>query len=89
MLLSPTQPPSILREPMSQMQLVFDEEDEEGKDGERRTEGAGDPQTPAETIATSSRGPQEHTGKTAPQDPGWDAGEDQTLPDFCVCLVIF
>lgn len=68
MLQSPAPSPAILREPVSRMHLVFDEEDDEGQEGERSTEGGKDPQAPVNT------GPQEPTGKSAPQDSGWDAG---------------
>ncbi|XP_018527702.1 homologous recombination OB-fold protein [Lates calcarifer] len=70
MLQSPAPSPAILREPVSRMHLVFDEEDDEGQEGERSTEGGKDPQAPVNT------GPQEPTGKSAPQDSGWDADDD-------------
>lgn len=70
MLLSPTQSPSVLQEPVSCMQLMFDEEDDEGKDWERHTEREGDPRAPVD----SGRGSLERGGSTAPQEPSWDAG---------------
>ncbi|XP_034568166.1 homologous recombination OB-fold protein [Notolabrus celidotus] len=57
----------VSREPVSRMQLMFDEEDDEG--GE-------DPEVPMDTGAGSSRGPQEATGKLSAQDSGWDADDD-------------
>ncbi|XP_040918843.1 homologous recombination OB-fold protein [Toxotes jaculatrix] len=60
----------------SQMHLVFDEEDDEGQEGERCTEGGKDPQAPTDTRVSSSRGHQEPAGNPAPQDPGWDADDD-------------
>ncbi|XP_051244299.1 homologous recombination OB-fold protein [Dicentrarchus labrax] len=69
---SPAQSPSVLREPVSQMHLVFDEEDDEGK----CTEGGEDPRAPIDTKASTSRGPQEPAGKAALQDPGWDSDDD-------------
>ncbi|KAM9394445.1 uncharacterized protein hrob [Pholidichthys leucotaenia] len=70
---SPARSPSVLREPVSRMQLVFDEDDDEGKVEERRTEGAGKPGGPAHG---SSRGSRERAGNPAPQDQGWDADDD-------------
>uniref|UniRef100_A0A3Q1GPQ2 Homologous recombination factor with OB-fold n=1 Tax=Acanthochromis polyacanthus TaxID=80966 RepID=A0A3Q1GPQ2_9TELE len=64
LLLSPAWRPDVLREPVSRMQLVFDEEDEEGRG----------PGAPADTR--SSRGPQECAGNPTPQEPGWDADDD-------------
>lgn len=66
---SPTRSATILPEPVSQMQLVFDEEDDEGQEEGKCTEGK-DPRASTDT----SRGPQEPAGNPAPQDPGWDAG---------------
>ncbi|XP_030590802.1 uncharacterized protein C17orf53 homolog [Archocentrus centrarchus] len=70
-LLSPAESPGVLREPVSCMQLMFDEEDDEGKDGERHTEG--DPQAPADSY---NRGSPKRAGNPALQDPGWDADDD-------------
>ncbi|XP_069572351.1 homologous recombination OB-fold protein isoform X2 [Brachyistius frenatus] len=64
---SPARPRGVLREPVSRMQLVFDEEDEEGKDGGRCA---------SDTRVSSSRGPQVHAGNPETQDPGWDADDD-------------
>lgn len=72
MLLSPTQSPGVLQEPVSCMQLMFDEEDDEGKDWERHTEREGDPRAPVD----SGRGSLERGGSTAPQEPSWDADDD-------------
>ncbi|XP_042361076.1 homologous recombination OB-fold protein [Plectropomus leopardus] len=75
MLLSPTRLPTAgLREPVSQMQLVFDEDDDEGQEGGKCSERGGDPQTPKDTRADSGRGPREPAA--APQDSGWDADDD-------------
>lgn len=74
MLPSPARSSRVLREPVSRMHLVFDEEDDEGQEGEKCTEGGEDPQTPRDTKAGSSRGPQEPAENPAPQDSGWDAG---------------
>ncbi|XP_074512338.1 homologous recombination OB-fold protein [Sebastes fasciatus] len=69
--MSPSGPPAAVhREPVSQMQLVFDEDDDEGQErGE-------DPKAPRDSRAGSNRGPQEPPGKPAPQDSGWDADDD-------------
>lgn len=74
MLLSPTQSPGVLQEPVSCMQLMFDEEDDEGKDWERRREREGDPRAPVDSGRGYSRGSLERGGSTAPQEPSWDAG---------------
>ncbi|XP_049926034.1 homologous recombination OB-fold protein isoform X2 [Epinephelus moara] len=75
MLLSPPRPPTaILREPVSQMQLVFDEDDDEGQEGGKCSERGEDPQDTRDTRADSSRGPQEPAA--APQDSGWGADDD-------------
>ncbi|XP_073349738.1 uncharacterized protein hrob isoform X1 [Pagrus major] len=76
MLPSPARSSSVLREPVSRMHLVFDEEDDEGQEGEKCTEGGEDPQTSRDTKAGSSRGPQEPAGNPAPQNSGWDADDD-------------
>ncbi|XP_039975356.1 homologous recombination OB-fold protein isoform X2 [Xiphias gladius] len=76
MLPSPAPFPTIPREPVSRMHLVFDEEDDEGQEGERCTEGGKDPQAPTDTRVSSSRGPQEPAGNPASQDLGWDADDD-------------
>ena len=70
MLPSLAQSPAILREPVSRMHLAFDEENDEGQEGERCTEGG----APSGTIVGASRGPQEAAGNPAPEDSGWDAG---------------
>lgn len=69
MLPSPSRSSTVLQEPVSQMHLVFDEEDDD--EGERGT--GEDLQTLRDTKASSSRGP---AGNPAPQDSGWDAGGD-------------
>uniref|UniRef100_A0A673AEA8 Si:dkey-260c8.8 n=1 Tax=Sphaeramia orbicularis TaxID=375764 RepID=A0A673AEA8_9TELE len=58
-------------EPVSQMQLVFDEDNDEGN-----AEGHKLPQSPA---AAAVRNAQESAEKSAPQDSGWDAGGDALL----------
>ncbi|XP_056263943.1 homologous recombination OB-fold protein isoform X2 [Pseudoliparis swirei] len=60
-------PPAVLQGTVSRMQLVFDEEDDEG--GEH-------PKAPSDTRAGSGKGPQEHAGSPAPLDAGWDADDD-------------
>uniref|UniRef100_A0A3P9H669 Si:dkey-260c8.8 n=1 Tax=Oryzias latipes TaxID=8090 RepID=A0A3P9H669_ORYLA len=73
----PTRGPSVRREAVSQMQLVFEEEDDEG---ERCTEGSAEPpvqsRTEIQTSFSASRAPQEHAGNAAPQDADWDADDD-------------
>ncbi|TMS14681.1 Uncharacterized protein E3U43_021143 [Larimichthys crocea] len=69
MLPSPSRSSTVLQEPVSQMHLVFDEEDDD--EGERGT--GEDLQTLRDTKASSSRGP---AGNPAPQDSGWDADDD-------------
>ncbi|KAF1379824.1 hypothetical protein PFLUV_G00180090 [Perca fluviatilis] len=77
MLRPPARPPSaLLREPVSRMQLMFDEEDDEGLEGGKCSEGGGDPKAPGHTRGGSSRGPREPSGNTAAQDSGWDADDD-------------
>ncbi|XP_023266762.1 uncharacterized protein C17orf53 homolog isoform X1 [Seriola lalandi dorsalis] len=76
MLPSSSQSPTVLREPVSRMHLVFDEEDDEGEKGEKCTEGDGEPRAPTGTGVSSSRGPQEPAGYPAAQDTGWDADDD-------------
>ncbi|XP_034000130.1 homologous recombination OB-fold protein [Trematomus bernacchii] len=66
-------PPTVLREPVSRMQLVFDEDDDEGQEGEKCSERREDAETPRDTRAAPSR---EHAGNTAAQDSGWDADDD-------------
>ncbi|KAI4822258.1 hypothetical protein KUCAC02_007817 [Chaenocephalus aceratus] len=66
-------PPTVLREPVSRMQLVFDEDDDEGQEGEKCSETREDAETPRDTRAGPSR---EHAGNTAAQDSGWDADDD-------------
>nr|XP_020461166.1 uncharacterized protein C17orf53 homolog [Monopterus albus] len=67
---------TILQEPVSRMQLVFDEEDDEREEARQCTEHGKDPEAPADARVGSSRGHQEPTGNPAPQDPGWDADDD-------------
>nr|XP_033945109.1 homologous recombination OB-fold protein [Pseudochaenichthys georgianus] len=72
--MSPAGPPlTVLREPVSRMQLVFDEDDDEGQEGEKCSERREDAETPRDTRAGPSR---EHAGNTAAQDSGWDADDD-------------
>ncbi|XP_047426956.1 homologous recombination OB-fold protein [Mugil cephalus] len=73
---SPARNPRVHQEPVSQMQLLFDEEDDEGKDGERHSVGLGDSRVPADTRFSSSRAPREQAGNPVPQDSGWDADDD-------------
>ncbi|KAM9346681.1 uncharacterized protein hrob [Symphorus nematophorus] len=73
MLPSPARSAGVLREPVSRMHLMFDEDDDEGQERENCTEGAQYPQAPSDTKTSSSRGPQ---GNLAPQDSGWDADDD-------------
>ncbi|XP_076608945.1 homologous recombination OB-fold protein [Chaetodon auriga] len=70
--MSPSPAPSsrVLREPVSQMHLAFDEDEDEGQQG-----GNGS-QTSRDTKAGSSRGPQEPTWNPAPQDSGWDSDDE-------------
>ncbi|XP_070779099.1 homologous recombination OB-fold protein [Enoplosus armatus] len=76
-LASPARSRGVLREPVSRMHLVFEEEDDEGQEGGKCSEGGKDPQTPADTRAGSSRGSQEPGGNPAPHDSGgWDADDD-------------
>ncbi len=72
---SPIRPAGVLQEPMSQMHLLFDEEDDEGQEGGKCTDGGEDPRASRDTKAGSSRGPQEPAGNPAQQDTGWDSGE--------------
>ncbi|XP_062294484.1 homologous recombination OB-fold protein [Scomber scombrus] len=66
--LSPVRSPAYLRETVSQMQLVFDDDDNDGQE-----EGNfADPRVPTDTTVNSSTGP----GEPAPQDSGWDADDD-------------
>lgn len=75
MLPSPARSPAVLREPVSQMHLLFDEEDDdEGPEWGKCTKRGNDPQASTDTRAGSRRGPQEPAGNPAPQDLGWDAG---------------
>lgn len=75
MLRPPARPPSaLLREPVSRMQLMFDEEDDEGLDGGKCSERGEDSKAPGDTRGGSSRGPRQPSGNTAAQDSGWDAG---------------
>ncbi|KAM7371676.1 hypothetical protein PAMP_008892 [Pampus punctatissimus] len=67
-MLSPARSPAVLREPVSRMQLVFDDDDDEGQEEGERT----DPGAPTDTRVISSRSPQE----AEHQDSGWDADDD-------------
>ncbi|XP_041832279.1 homologous recombination OB-fold protein [Melanotaenia boesemani] len=76
---STAEAPSVLQEPVSQMQLMFDEEDDEGKEGDKHTKRAKDPRVQTHTEDTksvsSSRGPQQSAGSSAPH-ADWDADDD-------------
>lgn len=95
MLLSSTPSPSVLREPVSRMQLLFDEEDDEGQEREGNAERSTDPQGVVDNSVSSSRSLKK---PAAPQDPGWGAGGDAhsshirgsprvTLERNCFCRV--
>ncbi|KAF7664717.1 hypothetical protein LDENG_00168220 [Lucifuga dentata] len=71
---SPIQSPTVPGEPMSQMQLVFDEEEEEGQKGERCTKEGEAPHIPANSRV--SGGAQACSGNPEPQHSGWDADDD-------------
>ncbi|KAK1877432.1 putative protein C17orf53 [Dissostichus eleginoides] len=72
--MSPAGPlPTVLREPVSRMQLVFDEDDDEGQERGKCSERREDAETPRDTRAGPSR---EHAGNTAAQDSGWGADDD-------------
>ncbi|XP_038561387.1 homologous recombination OB-fold protein [Micropterus salmoides] len=73
LLTSAARSPSVPREPVSRMHLVFEEEDDEG---DKCSEGGKDPQPSTDTRAGSSRGPQQPSGNPALQDSGWDADDD-------------
>lgn len=76
MLASPARSDTVLREPVSRMQLVFDEEDEEGK----CTEGGEDHRASADArMGSREAGRQQPAGSPAPQHPGWDAGATLVL----------
>ncbi|XP_042247808.1 homologous recombination OB-fold protein [Thunnus maccoyii] len=64
---SPARSPAVIREPISQMQLMFDDDDDE----EGQEEGT-DLRAPTDARVDSSGGPRE----PAPQDLGWDADDD-------------
>ncbi|KAM6904803.1 uncharacterized protein hrob [Xenentodon cancila] len=80
--MSPSAPPAPpgLQEPVSQMQLVFDEDDDEGKEVERCMERGGNPlaqtHTENEKSTSCSRGVQESGRNPSPQDAVWDADDD-------------
>lgn len=70
MLLSPTRSPSVPEGPVSQMQLVF-EDDEEEEEEKSREEG----EVPADSRARSSGAPKAPAGNTAaPAEHAWDSG---------------
>ncbi|KAM4536150.1 homologous recombination OB-fold protein isoform 2-T2 [Fundulus diaphanus] len=77
---SPARAPDLPREPLSRMQLEFDDEDDEGKRAEGCAEGAKGSQVrmPAQEnkSVNSSRGLCESFGTPAPQDADWDADDD-------------
>ncbi|XP_017274829.1 homologous recombination OB-fold protein [Kryptolebias marmoratus] len=79
-MLSPAREAGVLRGPVSRMQLEFDEEDEEGKEGGGRTEQAEVPQEQTHTeenkSVRSSRAPPKSAANPAPRDPDWDADDD-------------
>ncbi|XP_068433907.1 homologous recombination OB-fold protein [Clinocottus analis] len=66
--------PAVLQETVSRMQLVFDEEDDEGQEGAQCSEGGEHLKAPRD--AGSSRGPREPAWSSAPLDSGWDADDD-------------
>ncbi|XP_026200960.1 uncharacterized protein C17orf53 homolog isoform X2 [Anabas testudineus] len=77
LVLEPMSPSAtVLRDPVSRMQLVFDEEDDDEGQEEGKCTGGEDPRAPADTRFSSSRAPQEPAGNPAPQDTGWDADDD-------------
>ncbi|XP_041813945.1 homologous recombination OB-fold protein isoform X2 [Chelmon rostratus] len=76
MLPSSARSSGVLREPVSQMHLVFDEEEDEGQEGGKCAEGGEDPQASRDTTAGSSRGPDESAGNPAPRDSGWDSDDE-------------
>ncbi|XP_008327522.1 uncharacterized protein C17orf53 homolog isoform X2 [Cynoglossus semilaevis] len=73
---SPAPSRNICPEPVSQMQLVFDDEDEEGREGEKCSEGGCDPQTAVAVGVTSGCGREQPDGSAVLQDPDWDADDD-------------
>lgn len=80
MLLSSTPSPSVLREPVSRMQLLFDEEDDEGQEREGNAERSTDPQGVVDNSVSSSRSLKK---PAAPQDPGWGADDlDELLGEL-------
>lgn len=74
---------TVLQDPVSRMQLVFDEEDDDEGQEEGKCTGGEDPRAPADTRFSSSRAPQEPAGNPAPQDTGWDAGGTS-----CIVVII-
>lgn len=68
---SPTLAPGVSRDPVSRMQLEFDEEDDEGKKDKGRAEGGEAPRvqrlSQGNTSVNSSRNP-------AQQEQVWDEG---------------
>ncbi|KAM3598686.1 uncharacterized protein V6R79_021272 [Siganus canaliculatus] len=71
MLPPPVRSTSVLREPVSRMHLLFDEEEDEEQERGECTDGC---EASRDTDAGSSRGPQEPAGNAAPQESGWDSG---------------
>ncbi|XP_047214628.1 homologous recombination OB-fold protein-like isoform X2 [Girardinichthys multiradiatus] len=71
--------PDVLRQPVFQMQLEFDEEDDEGKKAEGSKEGGEVPGVQRLTqnkSFTPRRGLHESFRNPAPQDTDWDADDD-------------
>lgn len=76
MLLSPIQRHSVSREPVSRMQLVFDEdEDDVAQESEGTAEGGAHPQTSGGTEARPGDAPHKPTENSGPPDTGWGLGE--------------
>lgn len=77
MLLSPIPRHSVSREPVSQMQLVFDEDDDDdvAQEPEGTAEGGAHPQTSGGTEARPSNAPHKPTEKSGSPDTGWGLGE--------------
>ncbi|KAM3863948.1 uncharacterized protein hrob [Diretmus argenteus] len=73
---SPSRSPSVPGGPVSRMQLVFDEVEEEAEEGECSEAGRA-PQAPPDSRASSSGGPRGSAGSPA-QDSGWDEEYDET-----------
>lgn len=75
MLLSPIPRHSVSREPVSRMQLVFDEDDDVAQEPEGSAEGGAHPQTSGGTGARPDDAPHKPTENSGPPDTGWGLGE--------------